>query len=172
LGLNRGEKASKPQTKNFVVGFTVDMDYMTLAILIGVFGIVGITVTANVSPNIFASATCNCVPSPEARLQELSVISLAFSAVLTPIGLTRKTPAADSPTGPNGQGVMASGRVYTASPMRSGSLFTLGVSLVVLGVAVVAIPAFLVLMNPLLIGEGTAMVGLGVFLAYSGGRAS
>ncbi len=145
---------------------------MTLAILIGAFGIVGITVTANVTPNIFASATCNCVPSPGARLQELSVISLAFSAVLTPIGLTRKTPAADAPTEPKGQGVMASGRVYTGPPMRSGRLFALGVSLVVLGVAMVAIPAFLVLMNPLLIGEGAAMVGLGVLLAYRGGRAS
>jgi hypothetical protein len=154
-----------------VVGFTVDMDYMTLAVLFGVFGMVGVTVTANVSPNIFASATCNCVPSPGARLQELSVISLAFGGVLTPIGLIRKNPNVGAPTAPRGE-TMASGRVYTAPPMRSGSLFTLGVSLVVLGVAVVAIPASLVLMNPLLIGEGAAMVGLGVFLAYSGGRAS
>jgi len=154
-----------------VVGFTVDMDYMTLAILFGVFGMVGITVTANVSPNIFASATCNCVPSPGARLQELSVISLAFGAVLTPIGLIRKNPDAGAPTAPRGE-TMASGRVYTGPPMESGGVFALGVSLVVLGVAVVAIPALLVLMNPLLIGEGAAMVGLGVSLAYSGGRAS
>jgi len=149
----------------------MDMDYMTLAILFGVFGIVGITVTANVSPNIFASTTCNCVPSPGARLQELSVISLAFGAVFTPIGLIRKEPDADAPTAPRGE-TMASGRVYTGPPMKNGGIFALGVSMVVLGVALVAIPAFLVLMNPLLIGEGAVMVGLGVFLAYRGGRAS
>ena len=150
----------------------MDMDYLTLAILFGVFGVVGLTVTASVSPNIFASATCNCVPSPEARLQELSVISLAFGAAFTPIGLIKKTADAVAQTGHVGEEVMASGRVYTGPPMKSGSLFALGVSLVVLGAAMVAIPAFLVLMNPLLIGEGAAMVGLGVFLAYRGGRAS
>ena len=149
----------------------MDLDYMTVAVLMGVFGILGITWTANVSPNIFASATCDCVPSPEARLQELSVISLAFGAFLTPIGLIRKKPDAGARTAPRGE-PMASGRVYTGPPMKSGGLFALGVSLVVLGVALVAIPAFLVLMNPLLIGEGAAMVGLGALLACLGGRAS
>jgi hypothetical protein len=85
--------------------------------------------------------------------------------------LIRKNPDAGAPTAPRAE-TMASGRVYTGPPMKSGGIFALGVSLVVLGVALVAIPAFLVLMNPLLIGEGAAMVGLGVFLAYNGGRAS
>ena len=52
----------------------MDVDYLAFAVLMGVFGIVGITATANVSPNIFASPTCNCIPSPSARLQVLSVI--------------------------------------------------------------------------------------------------
>jgi len=150
----------------------VDLEYMTYAILMGVSGMVGITVTANVAPNIFASATCNCVPRPEARLQELSVISLAFSGVFAVFGLLMKTSGTEAPTGPRGQSIMASGRVYTGPPIKSGSLFALGVSLVVLGVAVVAVPAFLVLDNSLLIGEGAAMVVLGILLAYRGGRAS
>ena len=155
-----------------MAGSTVDLEYMTYAILMGAFGIVGITGTADVTPNIFASATCNCVPSPEARLQELSVISLVFSGVLALFGLIRRTPDTEAPTGPRGQSVMASGRVYTGPPIKNGSVFALGVSFVVLGVAVVAVPAFLVLDNLLLIGEGTGMVVLGLLLAYLGGRAS
>ena len=77
----------------------MDLEYMTYAILMGVSGMVGITVTANVAPNIFASATCNCVPSPEARLQELSVISLAFSGVFAVFGLLMKTSGTEAPTG-------------------------------------------------------------------------
>ena len=150
----------------------MDLDYTAFGILMGVFGIVGITGTANVSPNIFASATCKCIPSPLARLQELSVILLAFSVVLTPIGLTRRNSGEGTPTAPKGQGMTASGRVYTGPSMKSGGLFALGVSLVVMGVGLVAVPAFLVLGDPLLIGEGAAMVVLGLLLAYRGGRAS
>jgi hypothetical protein len=155
-----------------VAGSIVDLEYMTYAILMGAFGIVGITGTANVTPNIFASTTCNCVPSPGARLQELSVILLALSGVLAPIGLIRKNPGSETPTVPRRQGMTASGRVYTGPPMKSGGLFALGVSLVVLGVAVVAVPAFLVLGNLLLIGEGAAMAVLGLSLAHLGGGAS
>ena len=145
---------------------------MTVAVLMGVFGILGITWTANVSPNIFASATCNCVPSPEARLQELSVIVLAISGVLTPIGLIRKNSGTGRPSVLQDQGMTASGRVFTGPPMKSGGLFVLGVSLVVLGVALVAVPAFLVLRDLLLVGEGAAMAVLGLLLARLGGRAS
>jgi hypothetical protein len=161
---------------------TLDLDYMTLVILMGVFGVVGVTATATVSPNIFASATCNCVPSPLARLQELSVTLLAFSLVLAPIALTRRRAAG---VGPGGTGAAAgaaianqpgpdlttgSGRVYTGPPMRSGELFALGMSLVVFGIGLVAVPAFLVLGSRLLIGEGAVVVALGLFLVYRGGR--
>ena len=154
---------------------------MTLVILMGVFGVVGITATATVSPNIFASATCNCVPSSLARLQELSVTLLAFSLVLAPFGLTRRAGG----VGPGGTGTAAggpvaeqagpdlttgSGRVYTGPPMRSGELFALGMFLVVFGIGLVAVPAFLVLGDPLLIVEGAVVVALGLFLIYRGGR--
>jgi hypothetical protein len=181
--VRRWSKTSKPETSSRRV-ITLDLDYMTLVILMGVFGVVGVTATATVSPNIFASATCNCVPSPLARLQELSVTLLAASLVLAPIGLTRRRAGGVGPAGGTGAaaagGAIAdqrgsdlttgSGRVYTGPPMRSGELFALGMSLVVFGVGLVAVPAFLVLGNRLLIGEGAVVVALGLFLVYRGGR--
>lgn len=146
----------------------MDQDYLAFAILLGVFGIVGITATANVTPSILSSPTCNCIPSPVARLQELSLVLLAFGAVLAPIGILRRS--AGMPAGPRTQGVLPSGRTYTGPTMRSGGFFALGVSLVVLGIGLVAVPAFLVIGNRLLIVEGGAMVAFGVFLAYRGGR--
>jgi hypothetical protein len=143
------------------VKFLMDVDYLAFAILMGVFGIVGITATANVTPNIFSTSTCNCIPSPVARLQELSVILLGFGLLLAPIGLLK-----------NPTGGAAAGSAYSGPSMRSGGLFFLGVSLVVFGIALVAVPSFLVLGNRLLIGEGAGMVAFGVLLAYTGGRSS
>ncbi|MGH9918365.1 MAG: hypothetical protein ACRD6W_05795 [Nitrososphaerales archaeon] len=147
--------------------FLLDVDYIAFAVLMGVFGIVGITATINVSPNIFAASTCNCIPSPVVRLQGLSVILLAFSLVLAPVGLLKRPMG-----GPSVQSAATPGTVYSIPSMRSGGIFFLGVSLVVFGIALVAIPSFLVLGNRLLIAEGAAMVAFGAFLAYSGGRSS
>ena len=145
----------------------MDVDYIAFAVLMGVFGIVGITATANVTPNIFAASTCNCIPSPVVRLQGLSVILLAFSLVLAPVGLLKR------PTGgPGVQSPASPGAVNAPPSMRSGGIFFLGVALVVFGIALVAVPSFLVLGNRLLIGEGAGMVALGVLLAYTGGRSS
>ncbi len=148
----------------------MDVDYLAFAVLMVVFGIVGLTATANVSPNILASPSCNCIPSPLARLQELSAILLAFGLVLAPIGLKRRPTGAGAPGMPTAPGGMPSGTAYTEPSMRSGGLFFLGVSLVVFGVALVAVPSFLVLGNPLLIAEGVDMVVFGALLAYVGGR--
>lgn len=150
----------------------MDVDYLAFAVLMGVFGIVGITATASVTPTIFSASTCNCIPSPLARLQELSVILLAFGLVLAPIGLVKRSTGAASPEVPAAQGATETGVAQSVPTMRSGGLFFLGVSLVVFGIALVAIPSFLVLGNRLLVGEGAAMVVLGSLLAYRGGRSS
>jgi hypothetical protein len=148
----------------------MDVDYLAFAVLMGVFGIVGITATANVTPNIFSTPTCNCIPSPVARLQELSVILLGFGLLLTPIGLLKRPTVAAG--GPSVETSSAPGAGYPGPSMRSGGLFFLGVSLVVFGIALVAVPSFLVLGNRLLVAEGAAMVVFGVVLAYRGGRSS
>ncbi|MDG6915371.1 MAG: hypothetical protein JRN51_08625 [Nitrososphaerota archaeon] len=146
--------------------FGLDVDYVAFAVLMGVFGIVGITATAHVSPNVLAAVTCNCIPGPAARLQELSVVFLAIGLVLAPIGLLRKaTIRAPSPADEAG----ASGGAGIP-PMRSPGVFFLGVALVVFGVALVIAPSFLVLKNTLLIGEGAGMVVLGALFGYTGGR--
>jgi hypothetical protein len=150
----------------------MDVDYLAFAVLMGVFGVVGITATANVSPNIFASPTCNCIPSPAARLQVLSVILFGFSLVLAPIGVMRRPTGAGTPAMPQVNSTTPSGGAYSGPSMRSGGLFFLGVSLIVFGIALVAVPSFLVLGNRLLVVEGAAMVVFGVFLAYRGGRSS
>ena len=147
----------------------MDVDYLAFAILMGVFGVVGITATANVSPNILASSSCNCIPSPAARLQELSVVLLAIGAVLAPIGLTRKPTSAAAPAFAGARATRLSPG-YSGPSMRSGGLFFLGVSLIVFGVALVAVPSFLVLGSPTLIAEGAVMVAFGLILAYRGGR--
>lgn len=146
----------------------MDLDYLTYAVLLGVFGVVGITATANVQPNIFAASTCNCIPSPVARFQELSLVLLAASAILAPVGVLRRNSGMSMSMQHE---VLPSGHVYTGEPMRNGGLFALGVSLVVLGIGVVAVPSFLVLSSPVLIGEGVAIVLFGTFLAYRGGSA-
>ena len=150
----------------------MDVDYLAFAVLMGVFGIVGITATASVTPNIFSTPTCNCIPSPLARLQELSVILLAFGLLLAPIGLMKRPTTVSALGGPRVQSTTAPGAAYSAASMRSGGLFFLGVSLVVFGIALVAVPSFLVLGNRLLLGEGAAMVAFGMLLAYRGGRSS
>jgi hypothetical protein len=134
----------------------VDVDYLAYAILMGVLGVVGLTATANVSPNIFSASTCNCIPTPAARLQELSVVLVVFSLVLAPVGLRRR----------------GSEKAGAEQLMRSGGLFVLGVALVVLGVALVAVPSFLVLGNSLLVAEGVDVVVLGAVIAYAGGRSA
>lgn len=152
--------------------FILDVDYLAIITLSAVLGIVGITATANIHPNITALATCNCNPGILQEVQELSVILLAIAIVLTPVGMLRSTAMAGAPKAAPVQSVLPSGRTYTAPPLRSGELLALGVSLVVLGVAVVGAPSFLVLKNWTLVGEAVVMVLLGIFLAYRGGRSS
>lgn len=147
---SRGEPALK---------FRLDDDYIAFAVLMIVFGIVGITATASVTPNIFNAPSCNCIPGPAARLQELCVTILAIGLVLAPIGFMRKTTSAG-----------ASGGDIPLPAMRNGGLFFLGVALVIFGVALVAAPSFLVLKNQLLLGEGVGMVAFGALLGYNGGR--
>lgn len=148
----------------------MDVDYLAFAVLMGVFGVVGITATANVSPNILASPSCNCIPSPAARLQELSIVLLAIAVVLAPVGMTRKSPGVGATPLPRAVGPGGSAPAYSGASMRNGGLFFLGVSLVVFGVALVAVPSFLVLGNPLLVAEGAVMVAFGLTLAFRGGR--
>jgi hypothetical protein len=147
----------------------LDSDYLAFAIFMGILGIVGITATANVNPNIL-STTCECIPSPLARLQELSFLFLAFGVVLAPIGLLKRGTSPTSSGLSQAQSVTTPSGAYTGFSMRNGEFFFLGVGLVVFGITMVAVPSFLVLGNRILVGEGVATILFGLFLAYRGGR--
>lgn len=139
----------------------MDTDYLTLAVLLAVFGVVGMTATAGVHPT---PANCNCIPSPAARFQELSVIVFAFGVALTPVAILRRGTRPVAPLSTAGRGA------YAGPVLRNGELFFLGMALVVFGVALVAIPSFIVLRNPALIAEGVVVVVVGLLFAYRGGR--
>ena len=145
----------------------MDLDYVSYGVIMGVLGVVGLTATASTSPNIFAIATCNCIPSPLERLQMLSVILIAFAAVFVPLSTTRRT--SESATRPV-HWVLPSGRTYTDPPMRSGEMFALGAALIVIGTAVV-VPSLMIAFSLPLTVEGFAIAGLGIFLAQRGGKA-
>jgi hypothetical protein len=146
----------------------LDRDFTAYTILLAVFGIVGLTGTASVSPNILTLSTCNCIPSTLARVQEVSITLLAFAVILVPFAL--KTRGVSSSIAPAPFEVR-SGRTYTAPPFKNGGYFALGVALVVMGVAVIA-PSYLVLKSSVLIGEGVVIIALGLFFAYRGSRSN
>ncbi|MDA4133083.1 MAG: hypothetical protein OK454_08170 [Thaumarchaeota archaeon] len=136
----------------------MDTDYLGLALLMGLFGAVGLTATAHVTPNVLAMTDCNCIPSPASRLQELSAIFVVAGLVLLPIGLKKgpKTPTQ----------MMEGGNRL----MRSGSMFALGIAMTVLGIGLVLAPAVLVLMNGIIVAEGVGVILVGIFFVYNGGR--
>jgi hypothetical protein len=145
----------------------LDSDYLTFAILFGVFGIVGVSATAAVSPNFLSIATCNCSPPIQARIQELSLVVLAVGLVMAPIGILKRGAPMSATSVP--EGPFPSGRTYTGPVVASGEFLALGIFLVVLGVATIA-PSYLVLKNWILIGEGVDVVALGIYLVLRGGR--
>jgi len=126
-----------------------------------------VTATATVNPNPLAIATCNCVPSVLDRMQELSLVLLAFGVILAPIAWLKS--GSSTPMAAQAYGPFPSGNTYTGPVLKSGEFLALGITLAVLGVAVTA-GSYLVLKNFLLVGEGAAIVALGLFLAYRGGE--
>jgi protein-S-isoprenylcysteine O-methyltransferase Ste14 len=150
----------------------LDTDYIVLAVLLGVFGVVGITATASIHPNVLNLDSCSCIPSPAARLQELSVVFIAFALVLAPVGWLKSGTPQTSSMRQQGH-VVATGGLAEAGPMMSNShFFFLGVALVILGITLVAVPSFLVLKNTLMLAEGVGVIVLGALFAYTGGRSN
>lgn len=143
----------------------MDVDYYVAAVLMVVFGAVGMSATVNVSPSFVAAMTGSAVASPATMFQELSVVLLAIGIILAPIGLVSKSaPKAEGE--PRGSGDAAGAGVS----MRSPRIFFLGVILVIFSVAVVIAPSYLILKSTLLVGEGGGILVLGTLFGYAGGR--
>jgi hypothetical protein len=148
----------------------LDTDYLVLAVLLGVFGVVGITATSSIHPNVLNLDSCNCIPSPAARLQELSVVFVAFALVLAPVGWLKSGTASGHSMAHQGTGASTEGLSEAGPIMSNSDFFFLGVALVILGVTLVAVPSYLVLKNTLMLAEGVGVIVLGVLFSYVGGR--
>lgn len=142
-----------------------------MATLFGVFGIVGITATVNIKPNIVTSLTCGCLPSTLVRFQELAVCLLAVAIVLVPFGMYESKGRTAGHMAAKYQGMLPSGRSYDGPPIKNGGILAVGVTLVVFGIGVIA-PSYLVLKNDALIAEGVGMIVLGIIFVLRGGRPS
>lgn len=143
----------------------MDVDYYVVAVLMVVFGAVGMSATVNVSPNFVAAMTGSAVAGPATMFQELSVVLLAIGVILAPIGLISKSaPRAEAEA--RGSGASAEAGLS----MRSPRIFFLGVTLVIFSVAVVIAPSYLILKSTLLAGEGAGIMALGLLFGYAGGR--
>jgi uncharacterized membrane protein len=152
------------------VKLRLDTDYIVLAVLLGVFGVVGITATSSIHPNVLNLDSCNCIPSPAARLQELSVVFVVFALILAPVGWL-KSGAAPMPSMARQAPVVPAGGLAESGPMMSNShFFFLGIALVILGITLVAVPSYLVLKNTLMLAEGAGVIVIGALFAFTGGR--
>jgi hypothetical protein len=152
------------------VKLRLDTDYIVLAVLLGVFGVVGITATSSIQPNVLNLDSCNCIPSLAARLQELSVVFIAFALVLAPVGWLKSGTAPTSSMAHQGPGIPTGGLAESGPMMSNSDFFFLGIALVILGITLVAVPSYLVLKNTAMLAEGVGVIVLGVVFAYTGGR--
>lgn len=154
-----------------MVKLYLDDGYLALVTLLGICGIVGLTATMNIHPNLLTTPTCNCLPSTLVRFQELCLALLAVAVALVPVGILRSAGeaglAAQIPAAY--QGTLPSGKVYEGSPIKNPGVLALGMALVVLGVGVIA-PSYLDLKNMAMVGEGAVMVLIGIFFVFRGGR--
>jgi hypothetical protein len=150
----------------------LDTDYIVLAVLLGVFGVVGITATSSIHPNVLNLDSCNCIPSTAARLQELSVVFIAFALVLAPVGWLKSGTTPTSSMAHQGPGVPAAGLAESGPMMSNSHFFFLGIALVILGITLVAVPSYLVLKNTAMLAEGVGVIVVGVLFAYTGGRSN
>ena len=156
-----------------MVKLFLDDGYLALVTLFGICGVVGLTATMNIHPNLLSAPTCNCLPSTLVRFQELSLALVGIAVALIPVGILRSEGEAGIPPQLPAvyQGTLPSGRHYEGSPVKNGGVLVLGMALVVLGVGVVA-PSFLDLKNAALVGEGIVMILIGIFFVFRGGRPS
>ena len=137
--------------------------------LFGVFGIVGITATVGIKPNVVTSLTCGCLPSTLVRFQELAICLLGVAIALIPLGLLESKGGPTDHLGPKYQGMLPSGRSYDGPPIKNGGMLAVGVTLVVFGIGVIPV-SYLVLKDYALIAEGVGMVVLGIVFVLRGGR--
>jgi len=146
----------------------LDRDYVLLGLVLAFIGVTGLTATWTLaSPAILIGVTCNCIPSPASRIQELSGMLLVFGLAFVPVGFLMHPATSSENEGPLKTG---SGRVIVPLRMRSKGLLVAGVVLDVLAINLVIVPDLLLLGNAVLLLEGIVLAGMGAVFAYQGTR--
>lgn len=148
----------------------MDSEFLALSLVFILIGAAGIVLFYG--PMNATGDSCYClIPSPEpGAAQGTSSIILALGVLFLPMGLLKGGPP--SIRRPHGaveeKVVLPSGKVYTPISVASGSLFALGVLLVVVGVDAVLVPGYLVLRSIIVIGLGIIIVAAGLVSMYFG----
>lgn len=147
----------------------MDSEFLGLSLVFILIGGAGIVLFYG--PMNSAGDSCYClIPSPEpSAAQGTASIFMVLGIVFFPMGLMkgglpsfRRGPApAPQPPG---------AKVLPPSPIASGSLFGLGILLVIIGVDALLIPGLLVMRSVLIVGAGGAVTVLGMLALYVGSK--
>lgn len=146
----------------------MDSEFLALSLVFILLGATGIVLFNG--PLTPAGDSCYCIiPSPEpGAAQGTSSIFLALGILFLPMGLLKGGPPALRRTGPPPTIVGPGGVTYTAPNISSGSLFAIGVILILVGVDALFVPGFVVLKSePLEVG-GAVVAVLGVLSLLAG----
>lgn len=139
----------------------MDSEFLALSLVFILLGSTGIILFYG--PLTPAGDSCYClIPSPEpGAAQGTSSIFLALGILFLPMGLLKGGPPVLRRTGPPATLQGPGGVTYTAPDITSGSLFTIGVVLLLIGIDALFVPGFIVLKStPLEVG-GIVLGALG-----------
>jgi len=149
----------------------LDSEFLGLALLFVLIGAAGIVLFYG--PMNSAGDSCYClIPSPEpGAAQGTSSIILALGILFFPMGLMKGgLPSFKRTPGPAPPGQAPGVKVAPPVPMSSGSLFALGIILVVVGADAILVPGYLVLKSLSVTGAGAIVVAAGALAMYLGSR--
>jgi len=148
----------------------LDSEFLALSLVFILVGVTGIVLFNG--PMTPAGDSCYCIiPSPEpGAAQGTSSIILALGVLFFPMGLMKGGLPSLRKAAPVAPVTPVAGQVYTPLPLSSGSVFAIGVVLVLLGIDAVLVPGYLVYKSAPLIAGGVAMALVGLLAIYFGSR--
>ena len=148
----------------------MDSEFLALSLVFILVGVTGIVLFNG--PMTPAGDSCYCIiPSPEpGAAQGTSSIILALGVLFFPMGLMKGGLPSLRKAAPVTPVTSVAGQVYTPLPLSSGSVFAIGVVLVLLGIDAVLVPGYLVYKSAPLIAGGVAMALVGLLAIYFGSR--
>jgi hypothetical protein len=151
----------------------LDSGFLALALGFVLIGSAGIVLFNG--PLTPSGDSCYCIiPSPEpGAAQGTSSIFLVLGVLFFPIGVLKGGPPSFGRRGVVKPAPMTpGGAVFTPLPISSGSMFGLGVVMIILGLDFFLIPGFLFLHNLVFELGGAALIGMGLLLLFRGAEST